>query len=221
MTKVLMLVEGQTEETFVNDVLGPHLRARGIYLTPILLTSRIVRNGPNFRGGIQSYRKVRREIQNLLGDTSAAGVTTMFDLYALPSDFPGYDTRPTGDCYASVAHLERACQQDIAHPRFQPYLQLHEFEALIFTAPEKISAWFANGEKLVALRTILAAVDSPEEIDEGDATAPSKRLVKIYPAYQKVLHGSLIALDIGLARMRSACPHFDQWVRWLESLKAK
>ncbi len=140
MKRVLILVEGQTEETFVREVLAPHLLARNVALTPTILATRRVKSGGHFKGGATSYAKVQGDLHRLLKDTGAERITTMLDYYGLPDDFPGLTDRPTGTCYQRVEHVERAFQADIAHPRFLPYLALHEFEALLFTDPARC-AW--------------------------------------------------------------------------------
>ena len=80
--RVLVSVEGQTEETFINEVLAKHLAPLGIYLIPILVKTRVVKDGPDFRGGMINYGKIKRDLLNLLGDSNAAAVTTMYDLLA-------------------------------------------------------------------------------------------------------------------------------------------
>jgi hypothetical protein len=94
MKRVLMLVEGQTEETFVKELLAPHLWALGVAPIPTLAVTKRVKSGPNFKGGLVSYGQARNQVVRLLGDKDAAAVTTMFDLNGLPDDFPGYPTRP-------------------------------------------------------------------------------------------------------------------------------
>ncbi len=92
MSKVLILVEGQTEEAFVTQLLAPHLASRNVYPVPKLVITKRVKGGPDFKGGVFSYIKVKNDIKLLLKDTSASVVTTLLDFYGLPSDFPG---RPT------------------------------------------------------------------------------------------------------------------------------
>ena len=84
MTQVLVLVEGQTEETFVKRVLAPHLATRQIWITPIIVTT----HGAN-KGGLSRYSIVKKELCNLRRDPHI-WLTTMFDFYGLPRDFPGY-----------------------------------------------------------------------------------------------------------------------------------
>jgi hypothetical protein len=216
MKRVLILVEGQTEETFVRDVLAPHLLARNVALVPKLLVTKRIKSGGHFKGGVVSYAQVKGDLHRLLADTGAERITTMLDYYGLPDGFPGLADRPAGTCYSRVEHVERAFQMDIAHPRFLPYLALHEFEALLFTDPARC-AWVFSPEALAHMQTLRAGVASPEEINEGPATAPSKRILQVFPGYQKTLHGPLAAIEYGLAPLRAACPHFHQWVSALEA----
>lgn len=217
MKRILVLVEGQTEETFVREVLAPHLLRLGLALIPRLVVTKYVKEGGNFKGGVPQYALVQGDLRRLLGDTGATCVTSMLDYYGLPKDFPGLATRPQGNCYARVEHVERAFAEDIGHRRFFPHLVLHEFEALLFTDPGQCSLSFST-EEITKLQAIRANVQSPEEINEHPDTAPSKRVLAVSPGYQKTLHGPLAVMSIGLPAIRAACPHFAQWLSKLEAL---
>lgn len=226
--RVNILVEGQTEETFVKIILGPHLQSRDLLLTPILVTnkqtkhrSHLERGQPArlFKGGIATYQHVKRDLLNILGDKSLTAVSTMIDYYHLPSDFPGFATLPHADCYARVRHLQQALHADINNSRFHPFLTLHEFEALLFAAPHHIVATpeapTASSNRLAAIRE---QYETPEEIDEGPETHPAERIRREFKGYRKPIHGVLIANRIGVEKMRQECPHFAEWLNWLESL---
>jgi hypothetical protein len=218
MRKVLVSVEGQTEETFLREVLQQHFGTR-LFLQPVVLKTKRVPGRPAHKGGHVSYAKIRRELLALLGDTSAVAVTTMYDLYALPDDFPSCDHVPCGNGAQKVAHLEGALRDDISDPRFYPYIQVHEFEALLFSAPDSIVRWMGGTEdERLMLQRVRQAFPNPEEIDDSPITSPSHRIRDVFSAYEKVTAGSLIAIDIGLPTIRDACPHFAAWVDWLESL---
>ncbi len=218
MKSAHILVEGQTEEAFVRDVLGPHLLDFGLHLNPVIVSTKRVKSGGKFKGGIQEYAKVRGEIRLLLNDTSAVRVTTMLDYYGLPKDFPGAASPPrTVDCYRRVEHLEDALREDLQNPRFLPYLSLHEFEAILFVAPQVIET--AVEENGVAER-LAAYSSSPEEVNDGPETHPAARLLTVSPRYRKVLHGPLIAGRIGLSAIRERCPHLHGWISALEQLGA-
>jgi len=220
MKRALVSVEGQTEETFVREVLSPHLLPLGLWLDPILVATARVKHGPVFKGGLVTYHTVKKEIRRLFLDRDAIAITTMYDLYGLPDDFPGYATRPAADSYAKVRHLEAALQADLAERRFYPYLQLHEFEALLFADPDRTAAQFPGRNRAAELWDIRREFRSPEEINDDPATAPSRRLRRLYPTYQKPFHGVLAVVEAGLEPVRRECPHFNAWLAWLESLAA-
>jgi hypothetical protein len=217
MMSVLIYVEGQTEETFVNKILAPHFENR-LYLKPVIAKTKRTKAGRTFKGGIVSYTKVRRDILGLLGDTSAALVTTMIDYYGLPDDFPGRrDLRP-GTPYQRVTCLEKAFAEDIGDSRFRPFLVLHEFEALVLSQPLRLEEVLPQYQGQVHKLIQDIRGRAPEEIDEGPETHPAARIVRYFPGYQKRLHGPMVVERIGLDAIRSKCPHFDEWLSLLDSL---
>jgi hypothetical protein len=221
MSKVLILVEGQTEEAFVKQLLSPHLVAQAIFPIVTIATTRRRPDRKDFKGGIVSYGKVKIDLRPLLYDTSAVLVTTMMDFYGLPSDFPGIANCPSGSCQERLGHLESEFARDINHQKFLLYLALHEFEALLFTSPAHIAAHFPSQSRLLQLESIKSQFASPEEIDDDPATAPSKRIRGLYPEYQKRADGPIIAQKIGLELIRQECPHFNDWLTKLEALGHK
>lgn len=224
MRRLNLVVEGQTEEGFVNQVLAPHLATLGIVAVARCVTTRRDRHRPDLvhRGGLPSYGKARRDLGRWMAEDAGAVFTTMFDLYALPEDFHGFeDARRLVDPYQRVAFLEAALADDVKDHRLIPYLQLHEFEALLFCDPEKFDWEYLEHEQAITrLIEIAEAHDSPELINDDPETAPSKRIVRHIPeyAFQKASAGPLIAQRIGIERMRERCPHFAEWLGRLEAL---
>lgn len=215
--KVLILVEGQTEEGFVNRILRPYFFPKNIFIIPTIIKTKKEIRGPDHKGGVNSYEQVKRDLSPLLNDTSADIVTTMIDYYALPSNFPGYDNRPSGNCYDRVNFLESQFGMDINNAKFIPYLQLHEFEALIFASEEKIPSVFIGVPNRVnRISAINNAYASPEEINEDPTTAPSKRLKSIFPDYQKTYHSQLILSQVNIDDLRLKCSHFNSWITKIE-----
>ncbi len=215
MIRINVFVEGQTEETFVRDVLAPYFVAQQIYLTPIL-----AQTSTSQKGGITSYGKVKYQINRLCRQDPGAFVTTLIDYYGLPTDFPDYNEQQNNAANERVVKLEQAFANDIGQTNFIPNLLLHEFEALLFCQPEKFTDWLDDNTPISALQTIKAQFDSPEDINNSPQTAPSKRILAIVPNYHKTLHGPLIAGDIGLDTIRSQCPHFNQWLNKLTNLNS-
>lgn len=216
MKRCLILVEGQTEERFVKDVLCPTFHARGLFLFPTILTTRLVKDGPDFKGGVTRYPKLRSDLTRLLADKTAV-VTTMIDYYGLPKDTPGLADRPATSGRDRAIHVQTAIHQDLGQPKnLLPFLTLHEFEALLFVNPAITAAVIPDSDRAAALCAAMNGLE-PEEINETPASSPSKRLEKVFPSYKKTLHGPTAAKRIGLAAIRARCPHFDQWLTALES----
>ena len=174
-----------------------------------------------YRGGLTSYEKVKKDITLWLKQDKSedARFTTILDLYALPNDFPRFNEAKKLECYQKIEYLENAFFDDINDPRFIPYIQLHEFEALILVQPEKLSERFPDYEnEIQELSNVCHSFSSPELINQGVNTAPSKRIFQFVPTYEKVSAGSLIIQKIGLLKIREKCPHFDRWLTHLEGV---
>lgn len=217
MRRVLILVEGQTEERFVKDLLVSHFTDLDIALYPRILQTKTVRDGANFKGGMTNYIKAKNDITKLLKDTNAVIVTTMFDLYGLPKDFPEFANTTNKKCYDRAEAIEKALSQDINDSRFFPYLQIHEFEALLFSSTEQIARTLgATDKEIKLLNEIDQAFANPEFINEHPETCPSQRILKIYPQYRKVLYGTTILKRIGITKLREKCKHFNEWVTKIE-----
>jgi len=223
------VVEGQTEEGFLNEVLAPELGRHGVFADARrIATGR--RHGRLFRGGLLKYKHLARDLVLWMKEDQGTDswFTTMIDLHRLPADFPGRVTLPTNlSGYDRVARLEAELGRDIAErlqelpvrQRLIPYIQLHEFEALLFSSPRGFLEAFPGNQFAVnQLTAIRAQFQNPEEIDDGPDTAPSKRILDILPDYQKPVAGLLIAQRIGLAAIRSECRHFDKWLTRLLAL---
>ena len=223
MRRLNILVEGRTEETFVRDVLSPALLSAGI-----VVTSRMPPTSKTGRGGGSSFLPWHRAALHWLLHDQTAYLTTMFDIYGLPGDFPQLeDSRNIGDIYQRATFLEASFHNTIAteapnaQRRFIPYLQMHEFEGLLFTDLAELEAleadWSGRGLKCAAEA---AHFPTPEHVNNSVHTAPSKRLAQhfVRPQYRKTLHGTLAAQAIGVARIRQQCKRFDAWLSSLTLL---
>jgi len=213
------VVEGQTEETFVKQILAPELH----FITTDahrITTGR--KRGTVYRGGFVNYDHLRNDLVRWMKQdrNSEARFTTMVDLYGLPRNFPGRDKADQiSDPFKKTELLESTLYEDIGDPRFIPYIQIHEFEALLFSEPASFSSAFPSSDREIAeLMGMRRDVESPEHIDDGPHTAPSKRICGLLPSYAKTSYGLTIAEHIGLPKMRSECHHFDRWVSRLLAL---
>jgi len=233
MIRLHVIAEGQTEEEFVNSVLSFHLGTFDISTDVRCVETgrrranpRLAQTARIYRGGLIDFPRARKDITLWMKEDQNADAyfTTMFDLYALPEDFPGFlDASLQADPYDRVSQLESAFRTDISHRRFIPYIQLHEFEALILSDPTKFTPRFIeHADKIDDLVAMCSGFNSPELINDGAESAPSKRIIQSIPDYagSKASAGPLIAKRIGLTAIREKCPHFSGWVETLEKLGA-
>jgi Domain of unknown function (DUF4276) len=219
VTRIKVIVEGQTEESFIRNVLSPVLWSRDIYVTPILL------GVPGHKGGNVNFARVKKDITLHLKQDPAAYCSTMLDLYGLGEGFPGLPPVQNQNGVEKAQRIEQAIYDDIlatipeCRPdlRFYPYLQVHEFEGLLFSDPDTFAE--ALGKLTIApqLHEIRNAFATPEDINDSPMTAPSKRVINLYGSYRKTIEGTIAAQAVGIHSMRQQCPHFHSWVSWLEA----
>ena len=210
MIRVSISVEGQTEEEFVNKVLVGHLRENGVEPIPILIGRARGRSG----GGNVTLERLVSDMAHLLGSFDA--VTSLVDFYGF---------RRKGDKMVDELQedLTGQIRRELGHrwnpDKVLPYVQQHEFEGLLFSDVAVFAKAINVTEKSVEeLRRIRAEFTTPEDINDNSDTAPSKRIGKVIPQYQKVVDGPLLAMETGLAAIRAECPRFNCWVASLESL---
>ena len=223
--RLYIVCEGQTEEEFVKLVLRDDFRSvTRAEAIPILPSNRAGSNRRRLKGGWTTYVKLcdvlHREMKEKHSDET--WFTTMLDLYAIPEDFPNLCFVPSQPARDRVIALEAAFKADVVTSqlwRFTPYLQLHEYEALLLADLEAVNRWMPD-EAPTGLADLAADIDglAPEEVDGGAETAPSKRIIRHFPSYAglKIAVGPIVAEDIGLDRLRAACPHFADWLTTLE-----
>lgn len=217
MNRILALVEGQTEEAFLGRVLRPHLWNHDVDIAAKIVVTRRIASGPDRKGGVTSWGQVERDLKLLCEDTGAVAVTTLMDYYGLPSDVPGMRTRPNGHPAQRAVHVQKAIDTRMSESRMGSYLALHEFESLLYADPEECGNYLGEPGLRAEMTAAVSNCGGPELVNDGAKSAPSKRMLAAYPAYQKAFHGPALAERIGLPSIRLACPHFDEWVTWLES----
>lgn len=211
MIRVCIVCEGATEVEFVKSCLTPHLLNHGVNAYPTILQAPSGRH----RGGRVTVERLARFISHEYH--AADRLTTLVDFYG----FRDADGRTRKE-------LERAILDDVAlsttgfDPRFvRPYVQMHEFEGLLFSDVEQfqyvLDGWDDHVRQTLA--RIRAQFQTPEDINNSRETAPSKRIIAAFSgsAYSKTEHGPMIAEAIGLPVIRQQCPQFDDWMNMLEA----
>lgn len=210
MRAVYIIAEGQTEEEFINEILRPYLFRFGIYDIRAIL----METSPGYKGGDISYSRYKYNIELLLKQENDIIVTSLIDYYKLDNGFPNYqDSFQIVNKFERLNYIEEKIKIDINNHRFIPYIQLHEFEGLLFSAKngfEYIPDIPKNN--LIELIRLVETYDNPELINDGELTAPSKRLKNLIPGYQKTFHGPIIADEISVDVIIQRCERFKNWL---------
>ena len=204
MQQLYILCEGQSEEAFVKQVLSPYLQGFQIYATPIVL------------GGVSHYRKIREHLK-ILGRNSNIILTTMLDYYKLPLDTPGIK-----ECNYTVPsdiarYIEQQIYNDLIHElkcqKFLPNIIMHEYEALLLSDVACFSVCKDfTARNIKQLTKEVSSFATPEHVNNSEQTAPSKRILRLCPNYQKNIDGTRIAQEIGIQKMMQECKHFAEWI---------
>lgn len=216
MSRMLnILVEGSTEIEFVSNLLYPYLFVNGISNIRTIT----IETSPGFKGGDVRYKaRYKPNIQRILRGKEEMLVTSLIDYCRLRNDFPNYEeSKKLETSEQRVALIEQGCYEDINDKRFLPYIQLHEFEGLLFSAPNGFNELFpdlpkANKKDLIE---IIDQFPNPEMINDRPDFAPSQRLERLIPNYRKPLYGGLIALENGFPSIIDKCPRFRNWIETL------
>jgi len=220
VTRLLVMVEGQSEEVFIKRTLAPHLRAFDVHAVPTILWTKRVSSGGGYRGGVSSWGKIWQSLEPLTRDADA-WVTTLLDFYGLPTDFPGLNGMiPTGDPMKDVSTVQDAFKNRVGSHRFIPFLALHEFEAWLFSDPGVAAVHFGSPRLAEQLHRVVIDAGGPERINHGEATHPKARLRGLVAGYKETVDAPVLLEKIGLPLIREKCPHFSGWVSDLEALGA-
>ena len=231
MARLFVLVEGETEETFVNEVLAPHLYVNGFEA----VSAKLMGNARlrSKRGGVRVWTHVKGDIVRHLRTDRKVIITTMVDYYGMPSDpakqgaWPGRHQATKlrfakkAECVESgmATDIQKELGKQWDPARFIPFVLIHEFESLLFSDCKRFASAIGRTHLAPRLHAIRQAFKSPEEINDSPSTHPSQRILDLVPDYQKPLFGNIGALEIGFEAIRAECPHFRAWLERLEALK--
>jgi hypothetical protein len=224
VNELVVIVEGETEQTFVRDQLAAHLALHNTTAWAVLPGRR------RKSGGAKKWIVAREDIIRTLKEGRYC--STMFDYYALPDDWPGRTKSKKLAWKDRAGHVEVEVQEDIVaamgvgfdRKYFIAYIQLHEFEALAFADVEKLAEVtepLSDSSATVLKKkfaSILANARHPEAINDSYDTCPSRRIAGVVRAYKKRVHGPIVTNRIGLDVLRQRCNHFAMWLEKLEKI---
>lgn len=211
MRRVCVVCEGQTEVEFIKSCVAPYLETEHYCVYPSIIQAPSGRH----RGGRVTVERLVDFMRHQYHEANR--ITTFVDFYG----FQDANGRTAAQLEEDILRGLLARGNNIQQHFVLPYVQLHEFEALLFSDIEKfeyvLDGWSAKTRQ--ALSDIRARFATPEDINNHPSTAPSKRILKTFPegTYSKTEHGPIIAEEIGIDIIRSQCPGFNQWLENLEA----
>lgn len=212
MKRLFIVVEGQTEEEFVNELLSPYLNTFGIY--DVRATK--ITTSKGYKGGFVNYQHLKNDVTKLLKQSGKdVVVTTFVDFFRLPTNVPNFTTISKKFTKKnSVYEFEKVIAEDIDDYRFIPYIQMYEFEALLFSSTKGFSAYYENEKNVIkGVTKIMDEFSNPEDINSNKP--PSYRIKELTTNYDKIIYGNVMALEIGMATIIKKCPRFKIWVQEL------
>lgn len=218
--EVIAIVEGKTEQNFVEFVLAPYLAQKNIFVKATQVSK------PGQKGGDVKFSRVIKDIGNHLKQRPDTYVCTFVDYYGI-KEWPGIDVVPPQAKPVQIAETVNAATlkglverypELQCERRYIPYFAVHEFEALLFSDAEKLAAKL--GVPTDCINEVLDECGEPEAINNSRETAPSKRLDALSPSgnFKKTTTGIATAKEIGIGKMREKCPVFNAWITSLELL---
>lgn len=212
--RLVILVEGDSELMFMEQQVIPELYARSVGTWSIETCKIITNRRLNKKGGNINYEYLCNDVARFAAQGCTV-ITTFFDFFRLPKTFPGYTT--DGNL---IHQVELAMETDMRMriptlPQFFPYIQRHEFEALLFSSMDGFNYLLDEDSQLKRIEEIIDEFPCPEDINGGATTAPSKRLMAIFN-YDKTADSSDVLEMIGFGTIYSKCPRFASWFDRLE-----
>ncbi len=224
MSRVIVLVEGETERKICQEVFAPDLFKKDIFLYSRIIGTAAKKGGNNFAKACSNLRGLLKQENDTL-------VTMLFDYYGL-GKWPNYEQARQAPFESKPAIMEKAIKNAVLKgfvnldvTRFIPYVQMHEIEGLLFADPAVMARIFARPDLEPEFAQIVARAGGCEQINDSSLTAPSKRIERICANYKKGAgddaHAYRILKEIGLATVREKCPNFHQWMTEIEQRSLK
>lgn len=213
MKRLIIVVEGQTEQEFVEQCLRPYLAEKYQVYS---VSGRLI-GKPGHKGGNVKFSRLKTDVDILLKEKDVI-VSMLIDYFRLASDFPNFDQcQQLNVVDTKLDVLEQALAYSINDRRFVPYIQKHEFEALLFASDSGFIKYL-KPKTCDQLRVITEAFNNPEDINNDQP--PSYRLIDVMKsieglAYDKPAYGNIFALEVGIEQILAKCPRFAQWVERL------
>jgi hypothetical protein len=217
MAYVFIIGEGFTEELFYRQVFSEYYSNRHFTET-VVISTKVNDQLRIHRGGSVSFEKCISNCKRYAQQNAQADIILLcIDYYGLHETFFTPEIRAIRTLNERIAAIESRINSEVDNFRFRCHLQIHEFEAWLFSDVAKIAEQF-DGKGIAELETIISSYSHPELINDNKETSPAHRLVEIYPGYKKRSDGISIVRKIGIPKIREKCPHFNALCELLDQL---
>lgn len=223
LKRINIICEGATEDRFIEKVLVPYMKNFDIVVKSRLVTTN---RKKGIAGGMTSYSRCKDDLMRWKKENSNDTYcdhyySTMIDLYKLPTDFPGVKKHAgQTDSMKRVLSIEDSFLKDIKWDNFIPYIQLHEFESLVFANLSALINDYPEKSSQINLlkKQLIDCNDEPEKVNSRPQQSPSKRIEQAIGKYNKVKSGPMVAAKAGIDVLADRCPHFAEWIERLKLL---
>ncbi len=218
--EIMIIAEGHTEKRFIDEILTPYMSSKNTFIRGQLVGK------PGHKGGDIRFSRVEKDVAIHLKQRKDTFVSIFVDYYGIEKNWPGLNEAHQCNSPKAIADaMNRATKEKMlskfaeygADYRFVPFIAVHEFEALLFSDVKILASQLKVDPAIV--EKILEECREPENINNSPNSAPSKRLKRIFDPYKKKTNGITIANLIGIEKMRSKCPVFNEWLTTLENLQ--
>lgn len=213
MKRVVFIVEGDTEISFIQRCLIPYLYGKGI-TNPMNAQKIVTNRRQNRKGGNVGFEYLKNDICRVAA-TGNVLITTFLDFFRLPTDFPSF-TNDSSQIDRIEEGIKRKMSEVMDVNFLLPYIQRHEIEALMFSDMDGFDIVVDDPKVRKDLKSVIDEYPNPEDINSSPEKAPSKRLLALFP-YEKTLDGEMILEALSIDKIRSKCPRFNDWLEQLES----
>lgn len=224
MANIFLIVEGSTEEQFYKNELQkqyvlPDGSYRHFFNVVQMPTKKNIYSRGN-KGGRVSYQVCVNNIRRFIRmSTHCQLVILILDYYGLDESFSDHLTTEYSSLDQRVEAIQARLESDIGELYFRFRLQVHEFEAYLYSDPQKVAGHFQKPEAQTQLEGVLAKFgNDPERINNHPKTAPSKRLEALFPEFGKTTDGLILARKISVPVIREKCTRFNQMCFLIDTL---
>ena len=215
MASIYFLVEGETEERFFKEIVKDYYKGKHF------ISCSLMPQGKR-KGGTIDYNQTKKELSRFFySGKHFDKIILIQDYYRLGKTMKEH-IGGNLNLDKIIFSIQERLEKDVNNPKFHFRLQIHEFEAYLFTNPDFVASYFDDNKILQKIEKILEEFDgNPELINNRFDTKPSKRLDEMTQnKFQKRIDGITIVKNVGIDNIRKKCKYFNELFNLIDYLPA-